>query len=476
MDAQQVYDHILKIAAASGRIEKGELLKELLDTDLGKYVITQAYDPFITYGVKPVMPKAFGAEPFDLKNVKARLSHLATRKITGNDARATVQGMLEGFDEAGAHLVYWMLNKDVKAGIAANTILEVAPGLIPVFSVMRAQAFEERFIKKWPVFVEPKYDGFRVSFLCRDGHGGFFTRSGKRMPQLDHLVEPVIKLALTILQEQRASQELLETLDPVGSLINDSRSNLNFMLDSEAVTGSFQATSGDLRRKGEEAEATLIIFDIMSYAEFDAVGSHEKPYTGRRALVEEFVGFVDDQPLQKSERYYANSLDEVMGLYEGFRNRGLEGAMVKIADGAYDKKKSRGWLKIKPEETEDLRIVGYFNGEAGTKYESMTGGLIFRRENGVHVRVGGGYSDAEREELWGLWEHDAKILGVNPAVGFKPGYELDPAVQAQTGFKLLGRLGEIEFHEETPDGSLRHPRFKRFRDDKDGEVESKEAA
>lgn len=476
MNAQQVYEHILAIAGDTSRTQKTALLEELVSHELGRFVIAQAYDPFITYGIKPVMPTTFGTAPFSIDEARSCLDRLANRSLTGNEARSRIDMAFSLLDEAGCHLLYWILSKDLKAGIATATIIEVAPNLIPVFSVMRAQAFEERFIKKWPVIVEPKYDGFRVSFLCRNGNGGFFTRSGKRMEQLDHLVEGVIEAATRALIKSN-NITIRSTLSTrPGDLARYARDDLNFMLDGEAITGSFKETSGDLRRKGEHADATFIVFDIMSYADFDAVGSVGLPYMQRRALVEEFISFVQTEPLTKSERYFANSIDETMALYNGFRARQLEGAMVKMPEGLYDKKKSRGWLKIKPEETEDLPIVGFFNGEPGTRNEKIMGGAIFRRANGVHVRVGGGWSDALRNELWEDWKHDAAILGIDPEVGFKPGYELDPAMSPAQGFKLLGRLGEIEYHEVTPDGSLRHPRFIRFRDDKAGEVETKEAA
>lgn len=476
MDNLEIYNQILAIGTASGREEKTSLLADLLNDDFGRYIVETTYDPFITFGIKPALPKKFGlAEELTKDTLAELVGQLSTRQVTGNAAKKLVTSTFDRLAEHDANILYWVLSKDLKAGVNAATINQVAPGLIPVFSVMRAKAFEERFIKNWPVFVEPKYDGFRVTFLCRHGHGGFFTRSGKRMPQLDHLVEPVIDVAEKIIEKRTASDELMETIH-YGDLTVSNRKALCFMLDGEGIVGSFRETSGALRRKNEEADAEFYVYDIMSYEDFDAIGSVGRPYSDRRKLVEEFVSYADDQSIKKSERYFANTVSEVMAFYEGFLNRGLEGAMVKIPDGLYDKKKSTGWLKIKPEETEDLPIVGFFNGEAGTKYEKMTGGLIFRRANGVHVRVGGGYSDSERAELWEDWCHDARILGIDPNVGFKHGYELDPAMTTSGDFDLLGRLGEIEYHEETPDGSLRHPRFVRFRDDKAGELESKEAA
>src|SRR5690606_23391842 len=72
----------------------------------------------------------------------------------------------------------------------------------------------------------------------------------------------------------------------------------------------------------------------------------------------------------------------------------LEGAMVKTYDGAYEKKKSHTWLKIKPEDTIDLFIVGFFNGEETTENENRMGGAIVDHK-GVNVRVGGGWKSHE---------------------------------------------------------------------------------
>ena len=65
----------------------------------------------------------------------------------------------------------------------------------------------------------------------------------------------------------------------------------------------------------------------------------------------------------------------------------------------------------------------------------MLGGFI-GNFNGVEVRVGSGLSDNDRVDFWGRRE------------------------------QIRGDLMEVEYHEVTPDGSLRHPRFARFRDDK----------
>lgn len=490
MDASAILSLIDQIADEGNRGEKQRLLGMLVADPLGEFVVKQAYNPFITYGLTPGRTEGAGKTQMTTGNISKLLDQLARRELTGNAAAREVADVMTFLTKDSAELLWRVLSKDLKCGIAESTINLVSPGLVPVFSVMRAHKFEEKRIKKWSQIVEPKLDGFRVTFLCRDGHGGFFTRSGKRMPSLDHLVEDVIRTAEGIIVNDKANKLLRDILmDDIDSPLSDeekamrptsARSSLNFMLDGEALTdGSFNDTSGALRRESTEADATYHIFDIASYAEFDAVGSIERSYMDRRALVEQFVRYSLSKALTKTPRYYAHSVEEIHDLYDQFRTAGLEGAMVKNPDGFYDKKKSYGWLKLKAEETEDLHIVGFYNGEANTKYENLMGGVIVRRYHGVglytDVRVGGGWSDEQRHALWEDWKHDADLFGVNAMVGYKPGWSYDPETKLPDDLKLIGRMIEIQYQEITPEQSLRHPRFIRFRDDKAGEVESKEA-
>lgn len=85
----------------------------------------------------------------------------------------------------------------------------------------------------------------------------------------------------------------------------------------------------------------------------------------------------------------------------------------------------------------DVVIINAFEGEG--KYRGSLGGIVVLHGN-VSVKVGGGFSDLQRQEFWEVWNNCRN--------------------------SLEGRLVEVEYHEETPDGSLRHPRFIRFRDDK----------
>lgn len=478
MNATEALDLIEKIAAEGSRNGKEELLAQLLATDIGKFIVKWSYDPFITYGIKPTRHASSLGEKiaFEIGGVESVLTKLAQRELTGNAAADVVATCLKASDETANELLWRILNKDLRCGIAESTIQKVMPGLIPVFAVMRAHHYEEKRIKSWPQVIEPKLDGYRFTFLCRDGNGGFFTRSGKRAPAAEHLVEPMIQTALRALQGVSSFDGLAAALSTKpGHLGTYARTSLNFMIDGEITVNDNFAEMGTLRRKSETAKDALFnVFDLMPFADFDAVGSVGKVYTDRRKLVEEFVGYADEKIITKTPRYLVNSHEEIHDLYTKFQARGLEGAMVKDPNGLYDKKKSYGWLKIKAEETEDLYIIGFYNGEENKEFAETTGGLILDR-NGVEVRVGGGYSKELRDDLWRLWQEDAKDFGVDPLVGFKPGFSRSiKQIHSTREYKLLGRMVEVEYHEVTPDGSLRHPRFIRFRDDKAGEIEDKE--
>ena len=109
--------------------------------------------------------------------------------------------------------------------------------------------------------------------------------------------------------------------------------------------------------------------------------------------------------------------------------------MLKTPDHYYQPgKRSSDWLKLKPELSKDLAIEAFFEGNG--RLEGTLGGVIVKH-GAVSVRVGAGFTDRQREKIWRKQKFYA------------------------------GKIVEVTYQEETEAGSLRHPRFKTFRFDKE---------
>jgi DNA ligase-1 len=115
-----------------------------------------------------------------------------------------------------------------------------------------------------------------------------------------------------------------------------------------------------------------------------------------------------------------------------------EGIMINIWDAPYEFKRTNSLLKVKKMSTVDLEIVGYEEGSG--RLSGTLGAVLVRYKEGNIVKVGSGFSDELRREIW-----------TNQS-------------------KYLNTVCEIQYFEETTnsDGgiSLRFPIFKDFRFDK----------
>jgi DNA ligase-1 len=405
-----------------------------------------------------------GGKPFDHR-VWDVLDALATRRITGNAAKALVTAYMEELDEKSATLLGRIITKDLKAGFSEDTINRAAPGTIYIFDCMLAEKFSE--VKKkltFPVAVEPKLDGVRVlAFINQEDQSvKFYSRSGQEFTTFDHLKAPLLISASsyrgTLMGEagDLYDKEGGPSGGPDGSQIDESFfdecyailgvDEANYLvLDGEVVSGDFNKTVGDVRRKSAQAtDAKFCVFDVFTKDQFDTPSTEKATkdmlsagvYKDRRKTLEKFYSTVADADkkfIVMLPSILANNDDEVHSLYDQFQAKGLEGAIVKDLSGHYYRKRHFAWSKLKSEESVDCEIVDLQEGE--DKYVGMLGAFIVDYK-GVRVNVGSGLSDELRASVW-------------PEQG-----------------NVIGRVIEVKYHEETPDGSLRHPVFKRFRDDK----------
>jgi ATP-dependent DNA ligase len=199
-----------------------------------------------------------------------------------------------------------------------------------------------------------------------------------------------------------------------------------------------------------------MVFDVLPLECLSGDKSWESEiYTQRRhILTEAFFALekvcegTDGTALRQvhmAPSYLASSEEEIWHLYENARNAGLEGLIVKNRAGRWVPKRSPDWMKIKNESTEDLPVIGYFEGEG--QFAGSLGGLIVRYKD-TDVKVGSGFTPAQRAAIWEAVRRDER------------------RIEQGEDTEVLQQLCEVQFQEETEHGSLRHPVFVRMRLDK----------
>ncbi|TSP13984.1 hypothetical protein [Cupriavidus campinensis] len=494
MLSTEIYDLIEQIATTSSKNEKQALIAENDHSEVRR-VLQAALDPMVTYGLakrpEPIEPDPNYSRTFDPATWDI-LNRLAQRKLTGNAAKDAVAKELGLLDDKSAELFWRIISKDLRAGFSESTVNKAIKGLIVTFDCMLAHPFADYKHKvTYPVAVEPKLDGVRMLAFVDLAAGGvrFFSRSGKEFAAFEHLKQPLLSMVgeyraqLVMRATDRADEDGVPVGDTIDEYMEEADQAMQLVFDCEVVSGSFNETVSEVRRSSAQAtDAVMHVFDMLPMAIFktDEKGGQGEEFEIRRQKLAECVSYAaKDAPIKLSELNIVNSEAGVMALYRIYRGRGLEGAMVKDLKAKYHRRRNIAWLKIKAEETVDVRVVGAYYGEAGKQFEHTLGGLIVDF-NGVNVDVGGGYSvkrdGKSRDEFFEAVERDLDRLGERSGAFLCPplkGHQLSWLVDH--GSEVLGRVIEVEYHEVTPDGSLRHPRFVRFRDDKALKAEVKEA-
>ena len=435
-NARKVVEQIQILRELKGTTEKQKFLKVALEEDLFRQVIVWALDPMITYGVKDLefvqdtlssreriterTGRELSVDDYEQSSFKRTLDKLAERKLTGNSAKTSIKGICMDYSFETSVLLMMILEKDIRAGVGVSTVNKARPGTLFEFNVMLAHKYEPEKIT-YPVYVEPKYDGMRLIAITDADSSDFYTRTGKAVTTVG-------------IDTQIALQDLYAQGTDIW------RPKQKMVFDGELMGESFKETMEQARKKdGSFDNGTFYVFDAMTLEQFQALKRTKRdktPYKARRKMLADVYRYVKGSAgIELPPSYFCRNEDEVMSFYQSVRDRGLEGLIIKNPDGPYHPRRNRDWMKIKDAQTVDVPIVNAIEGTG--KYEGMLGALVVDLE-GIEVNIGTGFSDSDRTTLW---------------ESFNRGW-------------LDNKLIEVEYHERTPDGSLRHPRFKRFRDDK----------
>jgi DNA ligase-1 len=290
--------------------------------------------------------------------------------------------------------------------------------------VMLARTYKPALVKDWTgMYADPKSDGIRVIIVV-DGKARVtcYSRNGRVLHMFSHIDGEARKVALTA---ATAGDETFEE---------------GAVMDGEMVskTGNFGDISGAIHRKNYVAkDARYVCFHIMPLAAL-ARGKDTVKQLRRNKMVGRIVESRSLRYILHRPPIKVDSHADVKQVHAQYRRRingrpRYEGTMVKDMHRRWEGKRSNAWLKIKDEKSVDVVVVGMKEG-AG-KYAGTLGALIVDYK-GKKVPVSG-MTDDQRNLFW----KKPKLI--------------------------LKKMVEVEYQEETVHGSLRHPRYKRHRPDKE---------
>jgi DNA ligase 1 len=290
------------------------------------------------------------------------------------------------------------------------------------FDLMLAKPYDPARIQQWKrIIAEPKLDGVRVVVICKlhKRHVAYYSRNGRRLYMFAHIDKEVMKFV------ERAAE------------LFDERFKDGAMLDGEMthLSGEFGSISGAIHTKDyTEFDARLSVFHAMPLERFK-LGEDDVPQLKRMRMCRKIVKRAKLTNIHHHQGIDVVHPEEVQQAYEDHKRAGFEGTMIKMAGVPWAAKRSYAWMKLKPEETADVKIIDMKPGKG--KYKGTLGALIFKYK-GKKCNMSG-MDDKQRRKWWR--ERNGKL-------------------------SVIGRMMEVEYQGVTVHGSLRHPRFKRFRDDK----------
>jgi bifunctional non-homologous end joining protein LigD len=260
--------------------------------------------------------------------------------------------------------------------------------------------------------MEPKIDGWRMVFQVKQGSIKVSTRTGHDATGKLPAVE----------------RQLLELADTHGS----------YTLDGEVVyldsTGApdFNFTARCLgsgkevcvEKQQDRGFLSLVAFDLLAVegVDFRMLPWHERREGLELLVPEGDLSFLKAIPITPPSVETHTKNIETYG----------EGSVLKDMEAPYMGKRHKAWLKWKAEETHDVKVIGYKEGEG--KFKGLIGAIIWQAPDGT-TGACSGMDDVTREYI------------------------------SRNREALINRIIEVKHYGTLVEG-WRHPQFVRFRDDK----------
>ncbi len=192
------------------------------------------------------------------------------------------------------------------------------------------------------------------------------------------------------------------------------------------------------------------VFDLLYFHGHDLVNL---PLIGRKELLHKIL------PPDKYIKFSDHVLTEGVLFFQVVKEKRLEGIVAKHSPSTYRPgKRSRQWLKIKRQLTQEGVIAGFTEPSGGRRY---FGSLVLGAYAGgelVYIgHSGGGFGAANLKKIY---------ESLQPLIQKECPFKVEPPANTPATWVKPELVCEVTFAGWTEEGLLRHPVFSRLREDK----------
>jgi len=494
----KVLNCIEKLKETSSTNEKIEIVKDCYKKLGGIWVKTliYAYDPLKVFYVKKYKKENIFMNAVKLDAAISLLDKLSNREITGNAAVKAVEDIRKMLCREDAEVLDLILQKDLKCGINKK-LIQKALGKDLFFEIgyMGAVPYDpkklDKILNSWVIFSQEKMDGEYSNLLIdlKNNKIEFYSRKNKIQNMPISIKEKLLKELKEISNYCFVPDYLILN----GELIikDYDRYTSNGLL-SRIFKYEEYLSVGDTK-KAEKAKKVIEeigndkyenIISKIKYYIWDYQDTSNEEYYARLVLLRSRYGdlinmvslfepvetkvlinwnkfhekFKNDDPIKEIVYRDLEHIDkdlcpvdftdnekakeEIFKHFQEIIKRGGEGTIVKDGTKPWKDGKPPYQIKLKFEFECEMKIIDFKPGTPGSKFENALGAFICESEDGLVKCDPSGIAEDLRFEIWeNRDKYKNKIITVK--------------------CNGLSKSKDSQYY------SLLHPRFVKFREDKD---------
>lgn len=405
---------VREVQSAKGTNAKVAILEANKTNEELKSFLHLVYEPTINFYMTDLPKEAIpGMLAESITDPVAKFNDLANklnkREVTGFAAKQHVTSIASMMDRDAHDLLKLMIQRDIKAGVAATTINKVWPGLITQVPYMRCVLPKDSKIKTWAwgtpgfyAFSQIKADGMYANieinpFDYSDAGFKVTSRNGSVFPfgaYFSNLKSNAIAIATRFPYASQGVQLQGEMLVKYNGEIM-AREKGNGILNSILQTGE---------DPGADYVVVFHVWDAIPLNEATFKNKYNVPYKVRyselsKACSVDASGAYWSGSIELIETRMVNTYEEASKHFLEAITRGEEGTIIKHPEAIWLDGDNKEQVKGKLEFECDLQIIDFLPGDTNGKYASTFGSLLCASGDMLLMVGVSGMPDATRNEL-----------------------------------------------------------------------------